>query len=163
MKHRIVDSPVGPLTVVVDDDGALTHLLMETQDHRAAEGPGEYDDTVAPEAVAQLVEYFAGERTQFDVPLAPHGTAFQGRVWAALRDIPYGTTDSYGGVAARIGSPRSTRAVGAATGRNPICIIVPCHRVIAWNGVLSHYAGGVARKRFLLDLERGVLPGLALE
>ena len=157
MKHRIVDSPVGPLTLVVTDAGALAALYLTDQRH----GPesdadlGERDDTVAQDAVAQLAEYFAGERTTFDVALDPTGTDFQRRVWEALRDIPYGTTETYGHLAERIGSPRGTRAVGAATGRNPIGIIVPCHRLVGATGDLTGYAGGLERKRWLLDLEGG--------
>lgn len=157
MKHRIVDSPLGALTLVVRDSGALAALYMTGQEH----GPeteadlGERDDTVAEDAVAQLAEYFAGERTTFDLRLDPTGTDFQLRVWQALREIPYGSTETYGHLAERIGSPRGTRAVGAATGRNPIGIIVPCHRLIGSSGDLTGYAGGLDRKRWLLDLEDG--------
>jgi len=159
MKHRIVDSPIGPLTLVVTDGGALAALYMKDQLH----GPtpdadlGERDDTVAPDAARQLAEYFAGTRTAFDLALDPDGTDFQRRVWEALRDIPYGATETYGHLAVRIGSPRGTRAVGAATGRNPISIIVPCHRLVGSTGDLTGYAGGLTRKRWLLDLESGAV------
>ncbi len=158
MKHRIVDSPLGPLTLVVDDDGALVGLYEDGQRGGPAEGSaplGERDDTVAQDVVDQLAEYFARRRTRFDVLLDPAGTDFQRRVWAALAEIPYGSTETYGHLAERIGSPRGTRAVGAATGRNPISIIVPCHRLVGSSGDLVGYAGGLARKRWLLDLEAG--------
>lgn len=160
MKHRIVDSPLGPITLIVDDAGVLTALHFHDQRYRPGEDArGERDDTVAPEAAAQLAEYFAGERTSFDVPLAPRGTPFQRRVWDALREIPYGATESYGRIAARIGAPTASRAVGAANGRNPLGIIVPCHRVVGASGALTGYAGGVERKRWLLDHERGLRLG----
>lgn len=160
MKHRVIDSPLGPLTLVVDETGALAALYTDGQQHGPAETGvelGERDDTVAQAAVDQLGEYFAGTRTAFDLPLSPAGTDFQRRVWAALRDIPYGATETYGHLAERIGSPRGTRAVGAATGRNPISIVVPCHRLVGSSGELTGYAGGLARKRWLLDLESGTL------
>lgn len=109
---------------------------------------------VLAEARRQLTGYFGGELTEFRLPLAANGTAFQKKVWQALREIPYGETRSYREVAESIGSPRSTRAVGAANGRNPVGIIVPCHRVIAADGSLGGYSGGLRTKRFLLDHER---------
>jgi len=144
-------TPVGPLLLVARD-GALTALHFG-----AGPGPGERDDAdpVLLAAAAQLREYFAGARTSFDVPLAPEGTAFQRAVWEQLRRIPYGATESYGEIARRLGSPTASRAVGAANGRNPIAIIVPCHRVIGANGSLTGYAGGLDCKRALLDLEVG--------
>jgi methylated-DNA-[protein]-cysteine S-methyltransferase len=105
-------------------------------------------------AAAQLAEYFAGRRRTFDLPLAPRGTGFQQRVWRALSAIPYGETRSYGAIAASIGRPAASRAVGAANGKNPIWIIVPCHRVIGASGHLTGYAGGIAVKRWLLEHER---------
>lgn len=112
-------------------------------------------DAVVARACCQLREYFAGERHEFDLPLAPAGTDFQRRVWAVLREIPYGHTTSYGQVAARLGmAPGASRAVGAANGANPIAIVVPCHRVVGADGTLTGYAGGLERKRTLLDLER---------
>ena len=106
------------------------------------------------EAVRQLGEYFAGERRDFDLPLDPVGTPFQLTVWAALRDIPYAETINYGQLAGRVGNPHASRAVGLANGRNPISIVVPCHRVIGANGSLTGYGGGLDRKRTLLELER---------
>ena len=107
----------------------------------------------------QLGRYFAGERDRFDLPLAPHGTAFQQRVWQALTEIPYGRTASYRELAERIGRPTAARALGMANGRNPISIVVPCQRVIGADGQLTGYAGGVDRKRFLLELERAAQAG----
>jgi methylated-DNA-[protein]-cysteine S-methyltransferase len=155
--HTTIDSPVGPLTLVARD-GALTGLYMHEQRHRPRpESFGPRDDDAEPFAAAatQLAEYFAGTRTAFDLPLAPRGTPFQERVWAALREIPYGETTSYGELAERIGSPGAARAVGLANGRNPIGIVVPCHRVVGSTGALTGYGGGIATKRRLLDAERG--------
>jgi methylated-DNA-[protein]-cysteine S-methyltransferase len=152
--HTVIDSPIGPLTLVAEE-GSLTGLYMDLQRRRPGDNAfGEPDDRPFEAVVAQLQEYFAGERTDFDVALHPSGSAFQQRVWAALREIPYGTTESYGHVAARIGKPGSARAVGLANGRNPISIVVPCHRVIGADGSLTGYGGGLERKRRLLDLER---------
>lgn len=157
MRHRIVDSPVGPLTLAVDDDGALCGLYTDGQRHHpGVEALGERDDTVAEEAVVQLGEYFAGERVSFDLRLAPRGTPFQQGVWEALRAIPPGETRSYGQVASALGVPGASRAVGAATGRNPISIVVPCHRLVGSSGALTGYAGGVERKRWLLEHEAGL-------
>ena len=108
----------------------------------------------ARQALGQLAEYFAGSRQDFDLPLRPQGTAFQQTVWQALLDIPYGTTESYGELARRIGQPTASRAVGLANGRNPISIVIPCHRVVGANGSLTGYGGGIERKRTLLDLEQ---------
>jgi methylated-DNA-[protein]-cysteine S-methyltransferase len=153
--HRIVDSPIGPLTLVATD-GALSGLYMETQRHLPdATSFGVRDDGPFDDVTRQLAEYFAGERTDFDLPLHLEGTGFQRQVWAGLQDIPYGETWSYGQLAARIGSPGASRAVGLANGRNPIGVIVPCHRVVGANGRLTGYGGGLERKQFLLDLERG--------
>jgi methylated-DNA-[protein]-cysteine S-methyltransferase len=107
---------------------------------------------------AQLAEYFAGARTTFDLPLALAGSPFQLRVWRALQDIPYGATTRYGALARRIGVPSAARAIGVANGQNPVCVIVPCHRVIGADGSLTGYGGGLERKRLLLDLEAGALP-----
>lgn len=160
MKHRIIDSPVGPLTLVVDDDGTLCALYTDQQAHHpGVEALGERDDTIAERAVAQLGEYFAGERTVFDVPHAARGTDFQRAVWAQLALIPAGMTRTYGDVAAALGRPSAARAVGAATGRNPISIIVPCHRLVGSTGALTGYAGGVERKRWLLEHEGDHRPG----
>lgn len=159
MKHRIIDSPIGPLTLVVDDEGVLCALYTDGQKHfPGPEALGERDDTIAPEAVAQVGEYFAGRRTDFDVELAPRGTPFQHAVWDALAAIPTGETRTYGEVAADLGRPGASRAVGAATGRNPISIIVPCHRLVGAAGSLTGYAGGIDRKRWLLAFERSLRP-----
>ena len=153
--HTFFDSPVGPL-LLMSDGRALTALLMN--DPSVPEGSVR-DDEAAPFPVvkAQLAEYFAGERTEFDVPLALKGTTFQRVVWAHLRDIPYGATISYGELAKRIKEPKASRAVGAANGKNPISIIVPCHRVIGANGKLTGYGGGLPNKKILLDLETRTL------
>lgn len=154
MKHRIIDSPLGPLTLVVDADGVLCALYNEGQRYfPEAAALGERDDTVAEDAVAQLREYFAGMRSAFTVPTAAVGTAFQHRVWEALAAIPPGTTRTYGQVAQELGAPGASRAVGAATGRNPISIIVPCHRLVGASGAMTGYAGGVERKVWLLTHE----------
>lgn len=159
MSHRIIDSPLGPLTLVADAADVLSGLYMEGQAHLPPTALfGVRDETIVPDAVAQLAEYFAGTRTHFDLELAPRGTDFQRRVWDALRAIPYGETRTYGELAREIGAG-SARAVGTATGRNPISIIVPCHRLVGASGELTGYAGGLDRKRWLLDLEQG-LPGL---
>ena len=152
--HTMVDSPVGPLTLVAEDD-ALAGLYMTGQRHRPAEESfGPPDDTPFGKVVTQLEEYFAGNRTEFDLPLQLSGTQFQRTVWAALCEIPYGTTISYGELADRIGKPAASRAVGLANGKNPVGIVVPCHRVVGANGSLTGYGGGLDRKRQLLDFER---------
>lgn len=157
--YRIIDSPVGPLTLVTNAADALTGLYLDHQAHLPdATSFGERDDTIAQDVVDQLGEYFAGTRTGFDVRLAASGTEFQHQVWDALREIPYGETDSYGRLAARIGRPAASRAVGVATGRNPISIIVPCHRLLSGSGRLTGYAGGIDKKQYLLDVERGLAP-----
>jgi methylated-DNA-[protein]-cysteine S-methyltransferase len=153
--HTVVDSPIGPLTLVAED-GELAGLYMDNQRHLPpVETFGEPDPAPLRLAVAQLEEYFAGRRTEFDLPLAMGGTPFQRSVWNALREIPYGETVSYRGLAEQIGRPTAIRAVGLANGKNPISIIVPCHRVIGTGGNLTGYGGGLGRKRHLLDFERG--------
>lgn len=161
MTYSVIDSPIGPLTIV-ERGCALAAIYMDS--HRPAPDPstfGERVDDAFPAATAQLAEYFDGGRQAFDLPLAPLGTEFQVRVWEQLRQIPYGQTRSYGQIAAALGQPGASRAVGLANGRNPISIVVPCHRVVGASGALTGYAGGPERKRFLLDLERGAgrLPG----
>ncbi len=156
MRHRVIDSPLGEVTLVVDDADALVGLYLAGQRHLPDPATfGERDDTIAQAAIDQLGEYFAGERTEFDVPLAPRGTAFQRQVWAAMSQIPYGQTASYGQLASDLGRPQASRAVGAAVGRNPISIVLPCHRVVGASGSLVGYAGGVDRKRWLLATEQG--------
>lgn len=150
------DSPVGPITLVGDRE-ALHGLFLHNHQH----WPGiDVRATRCDEAFAdarrQLEEYFAGTRTEFDLPLKLHGTEFQMRVWEKLRLIPAGETISYAELARRIGNPAAMRAVGLANGRNPISIIVPCHRVIATNGKLTGYGGGIENKAWLLDWEQQV-------
>jgi methylated-DNA-[protein]-cysteine S-methyltransferase len=150
-----MESPVGMLRLVGDGQ-ALTSLMFDPPD--APVGERDDEDPVLVEARTQLEAYFAGDRKDFDLPLAAAGTPFQQRVWAALREIGYGETASYGDIARRLGlPPGASRAVGAANGRNPIAIVVPCHRVIGSNGKLTGYAGGLERKERLLSLERTAL------
>jgi methylated-DNA-[protein]-cysteine S-methyltransferase len=152
--HTVVDSPVGTLTLVALD-GILAGLYMNLQRHRPMEEAfGASDPTPFTDVIRQLDQYFDAQRIDFDVPVKLVGTPFQRAVWAALREIPYGETMSYGQLAERIGSPGAARAVGLANGRNPIGIIVPCHRVVGATGSLTGYGGGLERKRYLLELER---------
>jgi len=159
--HTVIDSVVGPLTLVAED-GAIVGLYMDLQRHRPDEGElGEPDPRGRSEepfraAATQLESYFAGQLTSFDLPLAPRGSEFQQRVWSALQEIPYGRTESYGELATRIGSPGGARAVGLANGKNPIGIVIPCHRVVGADGSLTGYGGGIERKKRLLDLELSV-------
>jgi methylated-DNA-[protein]-cysteine S-methyltransferase len=154
--HTVVDSPVGPLTLVAAD-GTLTGLYMYRQRHRPPEETfGEPDTGPFDQVTSQLRDYFDGRLTSFDLPMALSGTPFQQRVWAALRDIPYGETISYGQLADRIGQPTAARAVGLANGKNPIGIIVPCHRVVGSTGDLTGYGGGLPTKQHLLAFERGI-------
>jgi methylated-DNA-[protein]-cysteine S-methyltransferase len=146
----IIDSPVGPLTLV-ERDGALARLAFGRLSRSSPPSP--FLDGVA----SQLHEYFAGSRRAFDLPLAPSGTEFQLACWRALAEIPYGETRSYGEQARHIGRPDRARAVGAANGANPIAIILPCHRVIGADGSLVGFGGGLETKRRLLDLEAGIL------
>jgi methylated-DNA-[protein]-cysteine S-methyltransferase len=154
MKHTIIDSPIGELTLVGDDDGSVvTGVYFPhhwTRPDRTAFG--EREDTAFPEAVRQLKEYFAGQRTEFDVPTHAGGDEFQRAVWAAIDQIPYGETATYGDLAKAVGG--LPHDVGAAVGRNPLSILVACHRVVGKNGKLTGYAGGLKRKEFLLELER---------
>ena len=149
-----IDSPVGPLTLAVDDAGRLTRLGWGADAEPLSSSAAPALRTV----VAQLADYFAGRRRAFDFEVALHGTPFQRSVWAGLRRIPYGETISYAELARRIGNPAAVRAVGAANGANPVAIVVPCHRVIASNGSLCGYGGGLDVKRKLLELE-GALSG----
>ena len=147
-------SPIGALTLVATD-AALVGLFMEA--HASEPLIAEADDRRTPllsTVSAQLDEYFAGRRERFDVPLAPRGTAFQTSVWAVLQRIPFGVTWSYAQVARALGTPKAVRAVGAANGRNPISVIIPCHRVIGADGSLTGYGGGLPRKRWLLAHEK---------
>ena len=151
--YRTMQSPVGPLTLAGHNE-VLTNLRMEDQAHDPGRAGWVRDDQAFPKVVDQLEAYFAGELTEFDVAFDLVGTPFQRRVWSALLEIPYGETWSYGQVARRIGQPTASRAVGMANGRNPVAIIVPCHRVIGASGTLTGYGGGLDRKQVLLDLER---------
>ncbi|HYA67668.1 MAG TPA: methylated-DNA--[protein]-cysteine S-methyltransferase [Acidimicrobiales bacterium] len=149
-----VDSPIGPLTLTAVDD-RLTGLHMHEQRHAPERREGwEHDASAFKDVVAQLEAYFVGELRQFDVALSMEGTDFQRRVWAGLCEIPYGETISYGELARQVGNPGASRAVGLANGRNPVAIIVPCHRVIGADGSLTGYGGGLERKVWLLDHER---------
>ncbi|MGI8986352.1 MAG: methylated-DNA--[protein]-cysteine S-methyltransferase [Nocardioidaceae bacterium] len=151
-----MESPIGPLRIWSDGQAVIALGFSPFRDP-VAESRRDDEDPVGLRARVQLEQYFAGERRDFDLPLAPAGTDFRRRVWAALRDIPYGRTTSYGRIAASLGMPPgASRAVGAANGANPIAIVVPCHRVIGSDGTLTGYAGGLERKRVLLDLERAV-------
>ncbi len=158
-------SPVGELVLTASDAG-LTAIYFPTSRHGPPrveskgwvedDGPG-VASAILARACQQLQEYFAGTRTAFDLSLAASGTAFERRVWELLRAIPYGTTTSYGALARRLGDPRATRAVGAANGKNPIPIIVPCHRVVGSRGELTGFGGGIDRKRWLLEHEGALM------
>lgn len=150
MPQRTIHTPLGPM-LAVSDGGSLTKLAFDADER--------FDDPCAilDRAEQQLAAYFAGEASDFDLPLAPRGTPFQQQVWTALRTIPRGETRSYAAIARQIENPDAIRAVGAANGANPIAIVIPCHRVIASDGTLHGYAGGLERKRWLLDLEANSL------
>lgn len=159
--YSVVDTPVGELTLVGTAAGAGTEgsalAAIYFADHVRRPDAltfGERDDDAFAAARGQLAEYFAGQRTCFDLVLAPRGNEFQRKVWQVLTTIPYGQTRSYGQLAAQLGDPGLARAVGAANGRNPLSIVVPCHRVVGHDGSLTGYAGGLARKAFLLQLEQ---------
>ena len=153
-----IDSPVGELLLAADD-GGLQLIEFASPRHPATRGSGwrEGSNALIEQARAQLGEYFAGDRRAFDLPLSPRGTPFQLDVWRALQRIPYGATTSYAALASGIGKPSATRAVGAANGRNPLPIVVPCHRVIGADGSLTGFGGGLPIKQFLLALE-GAIP-----
>jgi methylated-DNA-[protein]-cysteine S-methyltransferase len=158
MLYTTTESPIGEL-LLVGDGHALHRLDMREGKRPVAIDPAwKRDDGAFAEVSGQLAEYFDGVRRAFNVPLALAGNPFELRVWEELREIPYGHTASYGQIAKRIGEPSAPRAVGLANGRNPIAVIVPCHRVIGSDGSLTGYGGGLERKRLLLDLEAGVLP-----
>ncbi len=155
--HVVLASPLGELSVVAEE-GAITHVLMDAARHRPDDAevygpPGDVADEPFASASVQLAAYFSGALTTFDLPLAPRGDDFHQRVWALLREIPYGETRSYGDLARALGDRNLAQAVGSANGRNPISIVVPCHRVIGSDGSLVGYAGGLDRKRYLLALE----------
>lgn len=169
MRTQTFDSPIGPLTAgagMVDGRAALISLEFgdstvepTAPDPSLEAGFGHAFDSIFGAARSQLLEYFAGERTTFDLPLHLAGTEFQRRVWDELLRIPFGETRSYADIARAVGSPGAVRAVGAANGRNPVAIIVPCHRVISSAGQLHGYGGGLERKARLLELE-GAMPAL---
>jgi methylated-DNA-[protein]-cysteine S-methyltransferase len=154
MLYTTTDSPIGEL-MLVGDERTLRGLYMAPHPAPRADWRSASEPFAA--ACEQLAQYFAGERHEFALPLELAGTPFQQRVWEALRTIPYGETRSYGQIAKQIGRPDRARAVGTANGSNPISIVVPCHRVIGADGSLTGYGGGLDRKRYLLDLESGVL------
>jgi methylated-DNA-[protein]-cysteine S-methyltransferase len=162
--HTIIDSPLGELTLVAHD-GVLAGLYFA--EHARRPDPalfGGRTDSGFERVVEQLGQYFRGERTRFDLPLSRHGDGFQRRVWALLDRIPYGQTRTYGQLATELGNPGLAREVGWANGRNPLSIIVPCHRVLGADGGLVGYAGGLDRKRALLQLEGAAVAGqMALE
>jgi methylated-DNA-[protein]-cysteine S-methyltransferase len=152
---KVMASPVGKLTLVAGDEG-LVAILWENDDPRRVVLGDLQDDDRQPilvETEQQLTEYFAGRRQGFSIPLEMRGTPFQRSVWEALLEIPFGETKSYSQVATQLGRPRATRAVGAASGRNPLSIVVPCHRVIGSSGELTGYAGGLEAKVQLLKIE----------
>jgi methylated-DNA-[protein]-cysteine S-methyltransferase len=149
-----MESPIGELLLVGDERG-LQRLSMSPF---RIDSAWELDDGTLAPVKRQLEEYFTGERRDFEIPLELAGNEFERTVWEALLTIPYGETASYGEIARQIGHPSAARAVGLANGRNPVALVVPCHRVIGADGSLTGYGGGLERKRFLLDLEAGVLP-----
>ncbi len=153
--YATIESPVGEILLTAED-GALTRLYMSPFD---VDPDWEHDPAALAEPARQLAEYFAGERTEFALELKPAGTAFQRSVWDLLLGIPYGETTTYGALATTLGDPRKVRAVGLANGRNPISIVVPCHRVIGADGTLVGYGGGLERKRVLLAHEAEVVAG----
>jgi len=159
-RHVIVDSPIGPLTLVRDDNG-LTGLFYPghwTRPDRNSFGPRveSSDDHGFDEANAQLSEYFASERRDFDLPLNPRGGEQARQIWQLLAEIPYGQTTTYGALARRVGAGISPRDIGGLVGHNPLSIFLPCHRVVGSTGELTGYAGGLDRKRYLLELEKAI-------
>lgn len=156
MRYDYVETPLGRM-LVMSDAGRLVGLHFREDRHQPMLEQAwtrDSGDAVIERTRYQLAEYFAGTRREFDVPMEPRGTPFQQRVWTVLTEIPYGTTTTYGRMARRLGQPTATRAVGAANGRNPISILVPCHRAIGADGSLTGYAGGLERKKALLELEQ---------
>ncbi len=167
--YETIETPLGELFIggsavglhrvdFLRDGRDLSWCIARLEEEAPTAPPAMRDPDSARRAAGQLREYFEGQRTEFDLRLAPVGTPFQLSVWEALESIPAGATDSYGAIAARLGQGSASRAVGAAVGRNPISIIVPCHRVIGSNGQLTGYAGGLERKRWLLDHEAVAMP-----
>ena len=146
-KSKFMNTPIGLIAVRADDDAILAIEFVDQREETEADSP------LLERAVDQLEEYFQGARTRFSLPLAPRGTQFQQQVWQQLLSVNYGQTASYADIARSIGRPKAMRAVGAANGRNPISIVIPCHRVVGSDGSLTGYAGGLARKSWLLALE----------
>ena len=157
--YQHIDSPVGPLLLAASDAGL--HAIEFAENRHPVKRSEDWHQGAHPsltEAHRQLDEYFAGTRRVFDLPLSPQGTDFQREVWNTLASIPYGQTISYAQLAQRIGKPSAMRAVGAANGRNPLPIVLPCHRVIGSNAALTGYGGGLQRKRWLLEHEKAIQP-----
>jgi methylated-DNA-[protein]-cysteine S-methyltransferase len=154
----IYESPIQALRLISDGRSLLGIYMLSEKHGLVHQDQWIEDDAIAPfvETKRQLTAYFAGSLTEFDLPLLIQGTAFQQKVWSALKSIPYGTTISYGELAQQIGQPQASRAVGLANGRNPISIVVPCHRVIGANGKLTGYGGGIERKQWLLNHEHSI-------
>ncbi|MFO0658704.1 MAG: methylated-DNA--[protein]-cysteine S-methyltransferase [Polyangiaceae bacterium] len=158
MKHRlytVIDTPIDPVAILSSGD-AITGVHMAPHDRALLESLQRDDDALA-EARSQLIADMSGELREFTLELEPEGTEFQRKVWAQLRAIPYGETQSYGELASSLGTPNASRAVGAANGKNPIAIVVPCHRVIGANGTLTGFGGGLPRKKWLLEHEQRVV------
>ena len=153
MFYSFMDSPIGQLTLAGDRDVLKVIGFSSGSKARGADADWERFDEPFRRAKKQLVEYFAGDRRDFELVLAPDATPFQASVLEALQEIPYGETRSYGDVARSIGNPKAVRAVGSANGNNPLPIVIPCHRVVGSNGTLTGFGGGLPAKRFLLDLE----------
>lgn len=154
MKYRYIKSPIGRLLLAGDDEGLKFVGFPEGKGQIQPQSDWQKDEQAFKDVKKQLDEYFTGKRKTFDLKLAPSGTAFQREVLIALQQIPYGETRSYQDIASGVGRPRAVRAVGAANGRNPLPIIIPCHRVIGANGSLTGFGGGLPVKQYLLDLER---------
>lgn len=160
---RVFDSPIGRIAIIADEDAVREVRFDASAEDASAEDDSSIGTLGGPEealqlcrlAQAELVAYLAGDLRAFTIPVAPEGTPFRAAVWTAMCEIPYGETLSYGGLAARIGKPGATQAVGSACGANPIPLIIPCHRVLAAGGRIGGFSGGVDKKRWLLDLERG--------
>ncbi|MBN1411181.1 MAG: methylated-DNA--[protein]-cysteine S-methyltransferase [Spirochaetales bacterium] len=151
--HDNINTAIGYLTVCVDEQGRVCFLFFSRSPAGGKHFHYKHDAAAVKNAVGQLSEYFAGKRKDFHLPLHPHGTPFQQKVWESLKTIPYGITASYADIAVKIGQPRAVRAVGNAAGRNPVPVIIPCHRIIRSDGSPGGYAGGIEAKKYLLNLE----------
>ncbi len=154
-RYCVMESPIGRLLLAGDESELRQVRFLDGPDPEGPEPDWIQDDAPFARAVLQLQEFFAGRRREFELPLSPRGTPFQEKVWAQLRQIPYGETITYGELARRVGDPRASRAVGLANGRNPLPVVIPCHRVIGANGQLTGFGGGLPIKEKLLALERG--------